>query len=174
MKNSGILNGILAGVVAIILTLVFYFVDKSIVVSWGGWTVILIYIFFMYKAGKEARDQNGGFISFGNVLLPIFLTYGIGTLLASIFSYVLYNYIDSSLLDIQLDKAIEAMDKMRGFMGDEAADTAIEQLEEDGISFGPGKVFLGWLWGLFLPGIIIALIMAAIMKKNDPELEKLV
>lgn len=174
MKNSGIINGVLAGVISIILTLIFYFINKEATVTWSGWAVIVVYIFFMYKAGKDARDMNGGFISYGNALWPIFLTYIIGTFLATIFTYVLYNFIDASLLDVQMEKAIEAMEKVRGFMGDEAADAAIAQIEEEGITFGPGKALIGWIWGLFLPGIIIALIMAAIVKKNDPEQDKLV
>jgi hypothetical protein len=98
----------------------------------------------------------------------------VASFLGTIFSYVLYNFIDASLLDVQMEKAIETMEKMRGFMGDEAADAAIASIEEEGVTFGPGKALIGWIWGLFIPGIIIALIMAAIVKKNNPELEKLV
>jgi len=178
MKNSGISNGILAGVVIIILTLILYFINKELVVSMSvGWFMMLVYAAFMLKAGLDSKAQKGGFISFGDALVPMLITYVIATFIANAFNFVLFNYIDSSLVDLQLEVAIEGIEKMRGFIGEEGADTAIEAIEEKGISVGPLQSLLGWLGSLLFPGILFlfyALIVSAIIKKNDPELEKFV
>lgn len=178
MKNSGVSNGILAGVIVMILTLILYFVNKELVVSMAaGWFLMLVYAAFMLKAGLDERAKNGGFISFGNALVPMLITYLIATFIATVFNFVLFNYIDSSLLDLQLEVAIEGVEKMRGFLGDEGADAAVAAIEEKGISTGPLQSLLGWLGSLLFPGLlflIYGLIVSAIIKKNNPEMEKYV
>ncbi|HAQ38462.1 MAG TPA: hypothetical protein DCQ58_08145 [Saprospirales bacterium] len=152
--------------------------NKELVVSMAvGWFLMLVYAAFMLKAGLDERAKNGGFISFGSALVPMLITYLIATFIATVFNYVLFNFIDASLVDLQLEVAIEGVEKMRGFLGDEGADAAIAAIEEKGISTGPLQYLLNWLGSLLIPGLlflIYGLIVAAIIKKNNPEQERFV
>lgn len=167
MNNKGLSNGILAGLISIILLLIFYFINQDFYMKWGGYVIFVVYLYFMYKAGKETRDEQGGFISFGKVLNPIFLTFVIASLFVAIFTYVLYNFIDTSLLDAMQEQAMTQIEKMSGMLGEEATDAALEEIEMNGVDLGIGKVILGWAVGLLIPGIIFALIEAAILKRED-------
>ena len=167
MNNKSLNNGLLAGLIGIILALIFYFVDPRFMIKYGSYVIYLVYIFFMYKAGKETRDEMGGFMTFGKGLSSTWLTFIVASFLVTIFNYVLYNFIDPALLDIVQEQAIEQIDKMSGMIGEEGTEVAIEQIEEQGVDFGFGKVALGWAFGLIIPGIIIALIEAAILKRED-------
>jgi len=40
------------------------------------------------------------------------------------------------------------------------------EIEAQGASFGVGTVALGWIMGLVFPGAIIALIIAAVVKRD--------
>lgn len=168
MNNKGFNNGLLAGLIAIILLLISYFVDQGFFAKYAGYVVYIVYIYFMYRAGTEARAEQGGFISFGKALGPVFLTFVIASFFVAIFQYVLYNFIDTSLLDVLQEQSIAAVEKMSGMIGEEGTEAAIEKIEEEGVDFGIGKVALGWGMGLIIPGFIIfALIIAAIVKKED-------
>jgi len=167
MNNRGFSNGLLAGLLSIIVLLVLYFIDMNIYMKWGGYILYVVYIYFMYKAGKESRDDQDGFISFGKVLGPIFLTFVVSSFVVFLFNYIMYNFIDQSLLDMMQEQAVAQIEKMSGMLGEEATELAMEEIEEKGVDFGWDKVLLGWGFNLIIPGIILALILAAILKKED-------
>lgn len=166
MNNKGLNNGLLAGLIGIIVLLISYFLDQGFYLKYASWVVYVVYVYFMYMAGKQTRDEMGGYLSFGQAFLPIFITFAVGSLLVSIFQYFMVNFIDVSLLDAMQDQAIEQIDKMSGLLGEEGTEAAIEKIEEDGVSLGIGQVVLGWIFGLIF-GAIISAIMGAIVKKED-------
>lgn len=167
MNNKAINNGLLAGIVGIIILLVSYFIDQTFYMKYAAYIVYLGYIYFMYMSVKQTRDESDGFISFGKALGPAFLTFVIASFLVSVFQYVMYNFIDTSLLDAMYDQAVQQIEKMGGLIGEEGMEVALEKLEEDGVNYGIGTVLLGYGFGLIIPGFIFALIIAAIMKKEN-------
>jgi hypothetical protein len=168
MNNKAINNGLLAGVVGIIILLVSYFIDQTFYMKYAGYVVYAAYLYFMYLSVKQTRDESDGFISFGKALGPAFLTFVIASLLVAIFQYVMYNFIDTSLLDAMYDQAVQQIERMGGLIGEEGTEIALERLEEDGVNYGIGTVLIGYGFGLIIPGFIFALIIAAILKKNNP------
>jgi len=167
MNNKGFSNGLIAGLITIILLLVIYFIHPESLVKYGAYLGYVIFLIFMYKSGKEARDEAGGLISFGTVLGPIFLTFVLGSLIVTLFNYILYNFIDASLSDIMMEIAMEQIEKMSGFIGEEGVEAAMEEIENSGFQLTIGKSMLNWAFALIIPGIIFALIEAAILKKED-------
>ena len=167
MNNKGFNNGLLAGLISIIILLVSYFMNQGFYMKYAGYLIYVVYLYFMYKAGTEAREEQGGFISFGKALGPVFLTFVVGSLLVAVFQYVMYNFIDVTLLDALQEQSIAAVEKMSGMIGEEGVDAAIEKIESEGVDFGIGKVALGYGFSLIIPGFVFALIMAAIVRKED-------
>lgn len=166
MKNAGVQNGLYLGVALCLLTLVMYFFSPRFMLSWGSWFSFLVYILFMVKAGKEEKEMMGGYASFGEMLKPTFLTYIIGSLIASLFTYVLINFIDPSLMDIMKDIQVETIDKMAGFLDEDSLEEAKDVILENENSFSLGTVIMGWAFQLIIPGIIFALIISAIIKNE--------
>ena len=65
--------------------------------------------------------------------------------------------------------AIEAIESLEGFIGEEAVEQAIEEMEKVGFDFTIGSAISGWVVNLiilFIPCSIIGLI---IRKKNPQE-----
>ncbi len=173
MNSPGVQNGIFVGLVMIVYNLVAWFINAELLFNWVLALVVGIglYVFFMWRAGNAAKIENGGYLTFKQSLKPTFLTYVIGSLIGVLFTYVLYNFIDPTLNDMMLEKAIEVAEKMVKMFGgnEEAVEQAIAEVEEKGASMTIGTIVQNYLVGLIFPGFVLALIVSAIVKKNPPE-----
>lgn len=170
MKNHGVRFGVYYGLFSILFTLVLYLVNPSLMFDMKIGTIssILIAAIFMYLAGKAEKADNAGFLSFGEALKPTFLTYVIGSALGVLFMYILMNFIDPSLLDLQKEVAMQMVENMGKMLkaNEESMEQMREQAEASQQGFGIGTAIYTWMVSLILPGIIIALIISAIIKKN--------
>jgi len=167
MDHLSVKNGVLGGVVTIIAYLILWFISPRVFLdySWIGFAII---IFFMYRAGKEARDLSGGFIEFGEIFKYLFITFAVITLITTIFQYILMNFIDTGLIEMQKEMAIEAIEKIANALdNEEMTDKMMEGIEEQSFDLTILKSIQGWVFGMILGGIIAA-VQAAIMKKKDP------
>lgn len=169
MGNNAIRNGLYMGGALVLLYLALYFVSPKVFLSWGSWISFAVYIYFMYNAAKEERASLGGYMSFGEGFKAAFLAFVVGGLISALFTYVMYNFIDPTLIDLTKEIALEAFEKMSGFMGEEAAETAMETIEDQDFStsYSIGNTLMGYLFSLIFPGAVIALIIAAIMKRTN-------
>ncbi|HRG42098.1 MAG TPA: DUF4199 family protein, partial [Saprospiraceae bacterium] len=79
MSNYPLRFGLIAGATVICLTLLFYFVDKSWMVSFGSFVEFGIVIYFMSKTVSAVRSESDGFISFANAFKPAWGTFIITT-----------------------------------------------------------------------------------------------
>ena len=172
MEHPSVKNGIFGAIAAIILYLILWFIDPKFFVTYGSWLGFIIIIYFMYRAGKEARDANEGFISFSDVFKYLFLTFAILTIITALFNYVLYNFIDTGLIEVQKEIAQEAVEKMANALGNEdMVEEFNDNMDDSMFRLTIGKILQGWLFGLVI-GAIIAAIMGAIMKKKNPAFDE--
>ena len=166
MDNNAVKYGVIAGILVSALYLILYFISPGLVLStaltYGG---LVIPIAFMVKVAMEEKEANGGFLTFAEALKSTFLVYVVHAVIFYIMYYVLYNYIGPELEDLTREKAIAMMDKMSGFMGEEAAEKAAEQIDQQDFSYGIGKLMLSLLMSA-IGGFIISLIVSLIMKRN--------
>jgi predicted membrane protein len=117
-------------------------------------------------AMRDYREQNSGFMSFGQGL-------GIGSLMSAIvglfgamFTMFYMQFIDTTLIQQSLNKAREDLEK-RGM-----DDTQIDQAMEISQKFmTPGVMFLVQVLTYLVVGFIISLILAAILRKEKPVFE---
>lgn len=168
MGNISIKNGLLGAGVAIIFSIITWFLGIGYYIVLGFILGFFVIVYFMYRTGKEARDLNGGFIEFGQIFKYLMLTFMILSFITSIFQYIMVNFIDTNLM-ANMNDAIKDFSLSR--MPAEAAEEARDQLEEK-FAEAPTTLELlpalwGWVKGLIL-GAIIAAIMSAIMKKKNP------
>lgn len=156
------------GVASIIFSMVLYFIDPKMMFGGVGYLGILITIYFTYKAAADERVDNEGFLSFGEAFKASFLAIAIGFLFATLFQYVLINFIDPSLVDVLRDTALESAESMAGMFGaDESAMEGIKEAMEEQ-DFSPSLLgTLGNYIGMLVVGAIISLIVAAITKRTN-------
>ena len=170
MENHGVKWGVISGVGVVAFSLVLYLVNPTSLFGGLAWAGMIIYIFGMVKAAQGEKNDLGGYMSWGEALKPTFLTYAIASLIYIVFFYVLNNFIDPGLEDLQREAAIEMIENMSGLIGEEGVEEAIAQADEQGFKFGIKNAAMGYFIGLIFPGFIIAAIISAIVKKNRPDM----
>lgn len=123
----------------------------------------------MYRSAVEERKINEGLISFGEALKVTFITYIIGTLIAAIFMYVMFNLVDPSLNDVMKEVTMETAESVAKLLGGEdQIDHMYDQMENQDIKMTFSTVFINYLFALIVPGFVLSLIISAITKKVNP------
>ena len=117
-------------------------------------------------AMKDFREQNKGFMTYGEGL-------GLGTLLAavmgllvSIFSTLYNRFIDGTILTQALDKVRTDMEQ-RG-MDDAQIDQSMELAQK---FMSPSIMFFSGVFMSILTGFVISLVVSAIFRKEKPVFE---
>lgn len=159
--------GLISGIVGIFITLLVYIMglDKSPSGQYIGWINIPVTIILMVMCIKECRETlYNGFISFGQAFKNLFLMMLVSSVISGIFMFFYVSVINPSLIDYIKEQQILEMEK-KG-MEQAAIDQAMSFSEK---FISPGMVTFWTIAGGLLLGSLIALIIAAIMKKNDPQ-----
>ncbi|MEI2694491.1 MAG: DUF4199 domain-containing protein [Saprospiraceae bacterium] len=124
-------------------------------------------IYIMYRAGIEKREELGGFISWKLALTPIWLCAVVSSFFTSFFSWILVKFIDPGLQEKQREQAIKMIESMRSWMGDAAAEEQLAQIETQNFATFSNYIMM-FFWAMIIY-FIIACIIAAVVKKNDPK-----
>lgn len=165
MKSIIFNRGIQLVLISIVITMTLYFIDPKLITNpWASAFQVILYPVFLVLAVKDYKDQNEGYVDFGQAFLVAWLTGCFGALLGSIFTYVLYNFIDPSLLDLLQEAAESAMEMARPYMGEEAFENAMAQQENQDF-MGFSQIIISLITNA-LVGLIPSLIIALIMKNE--------
>ena len=170
--NAGLTYGVILGLASIIFTLLLYLGGVKWFVNPIAWAGIAIPIVFGVLAGIKQKKNNGGYLSYGEALKTIFLACVIGTLISTLFSYVLFNFIDIPFRQALAQEQAVVQEKMMRSFG--VSDSTIEKTVQDtlnGNAYSIGKILMTYVFGLIF-WFIISLILAAIVKKSKPEFQK--
>lgn len=165
--NNAIKNGLFLGAALLIGVFAFVLVSPRGYLEYGQFVLFLIALVVMVKTGSEEKQMHGGYASFGQIFKSIFICIAVGYLIRFIGNYIAFNVINTDLSTIYNDIAIEAVEKMSGFLGDEATDLAIEELEKNDIS-SIGNNVMQYITMLLLTGGVVNAIISLIMKKDRP------
>ena len=161
---------ILAGV-SILLTMLTYIIDVSLMVEWWfGIVSLLISMGLLIYLGINYRNDIGGILSYGDAFKFSFLVFFVSYVIGIIFQIALYTVIDPELPEIMKQLTVEkTVEMMEGFgLSDEALDAAIIGVE-DGIDEAttPMGMIKSSPWGiLFL--LLFSAIAAIFIKRNPP------
>ncbi|WP_425392578.1 DUF4199 domain-containing protein [Ekhidna sp.] len=174
MNNHAIKSGVMLGVIGIVLTLLFYIVDPTLLAQWWvGILILLLSLALVAYFGIQHRKEIGGYMAFGKAWVYSMQLFVVAGLLGTIFNILLYNVIDPELPAIVAEQAVEnAESMMRNFgMPEDQMDEALEKARTDTLDrFSVQGSLIGFLWGLIIYAIL-SLITGAIIKKKEPELE---
>ena len=161
---------ILAGV-SILLTMLTYVIDVSLMVEWWfGVVSLLISMGLLIYLGINYRNDIGGILSYGDAFKFSFLVFFVSYVVGIIFQIALYTVIDPELPETMKQLTVEkTVEMMEGFgLSDEALDAAIIGVE-DGIDEAttPMGMIKSSPWGiLFL--LLFSAIAAIFIKRNPP------
>lgn len=171
LKKSNILQnyGLMAALISSLIFVLLYIGGTSLFSS--GWVIpisMAVPIVIAILACIKAKKENAGFLTFKAALKICFGIFVLSALATSILSYFIY-WIDPSFKESMLQLTIEKTQQMMAKFGapQDSIDKAITQITKTDLgsigtiakSFAQGCIF--WF--------VIALILAAIMKKKQPE-----
>ncbi len=168
-KNSSKFGLIMAGLM-ISYTLLAYIVDEGLFVNMilGIFLIIGSIAIFVISA-VQIKKGLGGYITFKEAFSGFMLTYIIYAVVTTVFSILLFNFIDPDfaerLKDLTLEKSVEMMESF-GMTEEQITTSLADQESVD--KFSIGSQFKSFLMGIVMYSIL-GLITAAVIKKNRPE-----
>jgi len=155
----GIRYGLILGLTSVGISLVAFIADlrENLIVNILG-TVVTIA--FLVIAIKYYRDQNNGYIKFGQGFGIGMIVSAISSLLSGLFLLVYLKFINKAIFEEILDKAHQEWEKAG--MDEKAMATAEKFIT-------PEFMFISAVIGGLIFGAILSLIVATIMQKKQPE-----
>jgi len=180
--------GIIFGVINILMRIATLYIDRSSLMTpsiIGMSLGFLIALGILFLALRAIKLTNGGFLSLGEGIKSALLIFALGTFISGVFDYALYNYIDPSLVTEFQDnmetseEAFKTGLAMTGITGVEA-DIAYDEFLADKDKplnpfMDPSSItvnLLGWFISLFIPGFILALVVAFLNKNERADSEE--
>lgn len=121
---------------------------------------LIPFVIFLFLAQKEYKDLLGGYMTFGEGFLSGFLYAVFAGVLSAIFTYLYYAILSPEMVDKIL--AASQSKLAEGGMSQDQIDKAMDISRKYFAVFGT----LGALFGSAIMGAIVALIGAAIFKKE--------
>ncbi len=164
--KTAIRNGLIWGGISITTTLLLYLLGMMENVA-AGILLFLLGIYIMYRSGTDKRTELGGYISWKEALTPTWLTAVIASLITSVFTWILFRFIDPSLQEKQKEQAIKMIEKMRSWMGDAETEKQLEELENK--DFASFTVYIQYFIIAILLYFVIACILSLILKRKKQE-----
>ena len=159
--------GLINGVLAIVWQLLMYItgLNRNADAQWFNALAIAITIFMMYLAVKDYRQNEGnGWITFGKAFNLAFLVGLIGGLISTAFYFIYISFIDKDFIEFQKKLQYDKMSE-KG-MSEEMVEKAMKQAAT---FMTPQMQFIFGLVFAFILSALLALIIASIMKKKNPE-----
>lgn len=163
--------GLITAAVSIIYTMLLYVVDYTLMVQLKFlFLALAVYLGITIYAGIDYRKSIGGFLAYGKAWQHGFMILALSGLIASIFSLLLYNVIDTELPQKLTDASMEnTRAMMEGFGAPEdSIDEAMEKAKESTAKqFTVGGIAMGYIY-IAIFSAIMALISAIFVRKNQP------
>ena len=168
-QNVFVTYGIISAIIVVVFYVLLYLGGIEWYLSPVAYIGYALPIIVAVLAAVKQKKLNGGYLPFGEALKGVFLVFVITGLGSTLFQYFLFNYIDIPFREAISQKTAEMSEAMmRKFgMSDDVIDKSTEEILS-GKGYTAGKMMLGFAVGCIF-SFIIALIIAAIVKKKKPE-----
>lgn len=98
MKHrQAIINGTIAGILTVGYFLLFYFIDRPLILTaWVWWGSLVIYLLFMFRVVQQLDTT-----AFRQSLQAAFLVFVLANAIFYLFYYLLFSVFDPGLVDLQ-------------------------------------------------------------------------
>ncbi|MFY7729482.1 MAG: DUF4199 domain-containing protein [Flavobacterium sp.] len=169
IKKNGVMCGLIIGGLSVITLTLMYITDLKLFVNmWIGIVMFFVNLAIGIYAVAKVKKAQGGYATFKEAFTTYFIAMLIGTAINSLYIYLIFNIIDPEIKPVVTEYVVETTAKMMQGMGAKSADVikSLEQIRKAD-SYSIVALAKSYVWGL-LVHIIIGLIVAAILKKQNP------
>ncbi|HQO86684.1 MAG TPA: DUF4199 domain-containing protein [Bacteroidia bacterium] len=164
--KSFIKYGILGALLGFAWTLVGYILGNETQekLKWLSMLIMIVIVVFCFRAViNEEKKANEGFISFGRAFGMAFKTGLVMAVCSAVFTYLYFNLINPEYMDFAIQKAQEQM-QTQG-LSDEQIDMSMKMQAK---FMTPAVMTIFAFVSSVIIYVIVALIMGAILKKENP------
>jgi uncharacterized membrane protein YraQ (UPF0718 family) len=170
LKSSSTTYGLYLGLILAALTIIGYSVSLDLFTKWWFGIIFLLAIIVIgIISATSARKLLGGFISFKNAFTSYFIAIVVGVVISSIVSILIFNVVDPDAANVLQEKIIESQVAMLENFGSpqEAIDKVVADIQASGNMYSIMNILKSIAFQL-VGYSIVGLIVAAVVKKNDP------
>ncbi|WP_347925312.1 DUF4199 domain-containing protein [Pontimicrobium sp. SW4] len=170
IKSSAINYGLYLGGILSLITVAIWFININLMANmWLGISLLLAIIAFGVVSTAKSKSIQEGFLTFKEAFSSYFITVAIGIAVSLLVSMILFNFIDpEAAKEIQQITVERTISMMEGFGAPaEAIAEAVEKIENQN-QYSVVNTLKGLAWACLFQAII-GLIVAAIMKKSNPD-----
>jgi len=171
-KSSAINYGLYLGAALSLITITIWFVNINLMANiWLGIGLLLAVIAFGVVSTAKSKSIMEGFLTFKEAFSSYFITVAVGIIISQVVSFILFSIVDpdaaKQIQQITIDSTVNMME---GFGAPaESIAEAVEKIENTD-QFSVVNVLKSTAWSLIFQAVI-GLIVALIMKKNNPDAE---
>ena len=160
----GIIGGLLSFLVSVVTQYSGLAEDFSETLGWVSFLVtFVINVTVLFLALKEVREQQGGFLTYGEGLGSSTLLGGLWGIVAGGFNYIYINFIDDAVIQKQMDLARQRLEDQG------LTESQIQDAEKiTNMMLGPGVQFITIVFFTVLFMFFLGLIVSGIMKREKP------
>ena len=163
----GFINGLLSFLFSTLINVMGWAEQFQESISWVStiWSLVLS-VTISFLCLREYREQNGGYISYGQGLGLATLLGAISGLVAGAFNYIYIQFIDDTVIKRQLELARERME-------DQGLTASQIQSAEEMTAFmmNPGMQFVIVVIMSVIFNFLLGLIVSAVVKREKPIFE---
>ncbi len=165
--NANILKyGSYAGAGTVAYLLLFYSMDPKLLFNtWVQWSYRLIFIAAMAAAALAERRAVEGAFTFRQAVRPAFGVYVVASVIYLVFFYVMFNYVNTGLPEIQREVLVAQSRWMAEKLGMPEMQEQMESLRAEDLQVNLRNSGLDFMWRLIF-GFILAAIMALFIKRE--------
>ncbi len=160
--RAGLRYGLIFGLIGIIHMLVANMTNMEKQLNIIGW---VIGIAMIVMAMLYFRSNNGGLMTYGQGVSTGMAASGVSSVIGSFFFFIYIRFIDNGYIKKQLENARIELEKNPD-MPDDQINTALEMTSK---FMTPELLFIGGLIASLIFGLVVSLIVAAILKKENKE-----
>ncbi len=161
---NGLVWGAILGFIGIIYAVILYMLDQNLNQNLGYLGMVITIVILILGVRSYRDNIMGGILPFSPAFKFGFVVVVVSTVINLIYSYILWTVIDPGIIGKMKDMQMEKM--LEQGISEEALDQA---MAISGKFMTPLIMTIMALFFGILIGTIIALIVAAIFKKNEPE-----
>lgn len=170
LLQQGMKFGLILGFTQVVVYLLLYVIDKNLLVSFGVGAMIMVLSIILMVLPVRNYKSITGVITFKEAFVICLITIAGALLITTVFNYILYNIIDTTLAEFIKENVIGKTASMMEKFGapQEEIEKQITKLQAEDYSQSPGRLGIQYMSGVLF-GAIPALIIAAILRtKNKP------
>ncbi len=151
MKQTPIKYGIITGAAIVLYLFLFYSADKSNMFNpLVFWSSLLIPMVGMVVATRKVRESQGGEISKKEAIQTSFLTWVLAMVIFHGFIFIMFNYVDNGLIDLQKELVEKATD---------------QKIKREDLEMTFGSVFFRMAF-MLIPGFLFSYMIASFLKNK--------